>query len=221
MPDTHTRFDGIIIRTRETDSKSFVQKVIAALETIYSKPVGKKLLNEIVARVGKQKFGYTVCIMPQTSVKQSFGLIRWRKYEKGSVTITGSDSDASTPGVGAVSCIRWDPVHYNTPDGSRPPFIGLAHELIHCYHNLRGTSTLVRGEEGKKEDEMRVVGLRGYENEPISENLIRREHQLPYRTSYYQRCSAQDGAPDVQLLKERYSMNLLDPWNLPNDPVGV
>jgi hypothetical protein len=203
MPDTQTPFDGIIVRTKATDSKSFATKVIAALNTIYSKPVGKALLDGIVSMIDKQKFGYTVCIMPKESVKKSFGpLIRWRTYERGSVTKAASDAAASDPTLGAVSSIKWDPIHNKTPDGSRPPYIGLAHELIHCYHNLRGSSTLVGGAERVKEDEMRVTGLRGFEQEPISENRIRAEHNLPYRSSYHGKCSAAEGSPDEDKLAD-------------------
>jgi len=197
MPDTQTQWDGIIIRTKATDSNAFVGLVQAALNKIYSKPVGKNLIDAIVADAGKRKFGYTVCIMPKASRKNSFGpLIRWRTYEKGSVTRVGSEQAASD-GTGAVSSIQWDPETKDTPDGARPPFIALAHELIHCMHNLKGTSHLIGGDDEKKRDEMMVTGLRGYEQEPISENRIRAEHNVVYRNSYHGKCSYADGSVDA------------------------
>jgi len=204
MPDTATAFNGIIVRTKATDSKAFVQHVTDALAKINSKPVGQQLLAGISAEIGKLKFGYLVCVMPKASVKNSFGpLIRWRTYEKGSVTLTSDENNACN-GVGSVSGIRWDPKSTDTPDGARPPWVGLAHELIHCYHNLRGTSHLLgqgtmSTEDMKKLDEMRVVGLRGYEMEPICENRIRREHGIALRKSYHGRCSKAEGAPDKSL----------------------
>ncbi|MBL8896032.1 MAG: hypothetical protein JNM84_00310 [Planctomycetes bacterium] len=208
MTDTQTPYDGIIVRTKAGDSNKFDAKVIAALNTLYSKPVGRALLDAIVGMANKKKFGYTVCIMPKESVKKSFGpLIRWRTYEAGSVTRAASDAAASDAALGAVSSIKWDPIHTKTPDGSRPPFVALAHELIHCYHNLRGTSTLTGGEQKKVEDEMRVTGLRGFEQEPISENRIRKEHNVAYRTSYFGKCSADEGSPDQDALN--------------TDPVGI
>lgn len=200
MPDTQTAYAGIIIRTKATDSKAFVQLVNTALAKIDSKPVGKALLAGIVAEQAKAKFGYTVCIMPKESVKHSFGpLIRWRSYEGGSVTKSGNDA-SSSDGTGAISSIKWDPKNTDTPDGSRPPFIALAHELIHCLYNLAGTSNLTNGDAGKKQDEMRVTGLKGFEQEPISENRIRGEHGIAYRVSYHGKCSALEGAPDAALL---------------------
>lgn len=199
MADTQTQWPGIIIRTKATDSKAFVGLVNAALTKIDSQPVGRALLAAIAAEIGKVKFGYTVCIQPKESVKNSFGpLIRWRTYEKGSVTKAASDQNAAD-GTGAVSSIKWDPKNCDTPDGSRPPFIGLAHELIHCMYNLQGTSHLLAGDDGKKLDEMRVTGLKGYEQEAISENRIRREHGVRYRCSYHGKCSFEEGAPDTSL----------------------
>jgi hypothetical protein len=196
MPDTNTKWAGLIIRTKATDSKLFVGLVTDALDKINSKPVGKALLDTIAAEVGKAKFGYTVCIMPKASIKNSFGpLIRWRTYEKGSVTVTGNEEAASN-GTGAISSIKWDPKNEETPDGSRPPFIALAHELIHCMHNLLGTSHIIGGDDAKKLDEMRVTGLKGYEQEPISENRIRKEHGIAYRNSYSGKCSKEEGTPD-------------------------
>jgi hypothetical protein len=111
------------------------------------------------------------------------------------VTKAASDQNAAD-GTGAVSSISWDPKNEATPDGSRPPYIGLAHELIHSLYNLLGTSHLLAGEDGKTLDEMRVTGLKGYEGMAISENRIRKEHGITYRSSYSGPCSAADGKPD-------------------------
>lgn len=195
MPEKNTKWAGVTITTRPTDSKLFVGLVETALDKIYSKPVGKSLLDAIAAEVGKAgRGGYTVTIYPKDSVKETFGPFRWRVYQTGSVTKTGSELNA-TNGTGSISIIRWDPKANATPDGARPPFIALAHELIHCMHNLKGTSHLLTIAE-KKIDEMMVTGLRGYEQEPISENRIRGEHGIAYRNSYGDVCSYAEGKVD-------------------------
>lgn len=196
MPDTKTAWPGIIIRTSLADSKLFDGLVIEALNKIDSKPVGKQLLATITAEIAKEKYGYLVCIKPKKSIKDHLGpLIRWRTYDAGSVTKSASDQNASD-GTGTVSGITWDPKNHETPDGSRPPYIGLSHELIHCMYNLLGTSQLISGQDAITLDEMRVTGLRGYEQAPISENRIRREHGVALRVSYVGRCSKQDGSPN-------------------------
>ena len=197
MTDTQTKFAGIIIRTKDTDSKAFIGMVNTALDTIDGKPAGKLLLSTIASQVAKAKFGFTVCIMPKESIKKSAGpLIRWRTYQVGSVTKASNESDASN-GTGVISSLKWDPKSKETPDGARPPFIALAHELIHCMHNLLGTSHLIGGASQLKLDEMRCTGLQGYEQEPVSENRIRREHNIPLRSSYHGKCSKAEGQPDA------------------------
>lgn len=73
-----------------------------------------------------------------------------------------------------------------------PPFIALAHELIHAWHGMSGTM-----ETGKhaiaigngtsfnlSREEAYTVGLGPYANTRISENTIRAEHRLPRRDQY-------------------------------------
>lgn len=198
MPDIETEWAGILIKTRDSDSKAFPGLVRTALGRINSRPVGRNLLDEIVSMIDTDAFRnrpYLVAIAPKPSVKNRFGPFRWRTYEPGSTTRTGSDQKASD-GTGSISLILWDPKATDTPDGARPPFIALAHELIHCMHNLKGTSHLLPGEDSKKTDEMMVTGLRGYEQQPISENRIRAEHGIAYRNSYYGQCSYEEGHVD-------------------------
>lgn len=198
--DHQTNWPGVVVRIRPTDSKAFLGMAQAALAKIDSKPVGQALLQAIVAEVGKLKFGFTVCVMAIASEKKSFGpLIRWRKYQKGSVTRASNETNAEN-GVGSVSVINWDPASKETPDGARPTFVALAHELVHCMHNLKGTAHLT-GMGHTRRDEMMVVGLSGYEMFPITENRIRREHGIPYRMKYDGVCDLGD-APDTATLDQ-------------------
>jgi hypothetical protein len=84
-----------------------------------------------------------------------------------------------TGDVGSPSSIRWNPNQYNTPDGHRPPFIGLAHELIHALRNLRGETP-----EMVEDDEHDVTGLRRSQGNAITENAIRSDHGIAPRTRY-------------------------------------
>jgi len=57
------------------------------------------------------------------------------------------------------------------------PHIVLAHELIHCLHNLTGNNA-------DKDEEIRTTGIGKYADEAMSENALRREFGLPERQSY-------------------------------------
>ncbi len=176
MPvDTNTRWDGIIVRMRsDTESISYPTIVAESLNIIYSKPVGKKLLDQIVAEVGKKQFGYTVCIMRPASM-----LVVDSKWQGGSVAKRGNETNACN-GVGSISSVTWHPNIMSTPDGARPPFIALAHELIHALYNLKGEAFLDAAAE-----EYRTVGLAPVADaREVTENKIRAEHNIPARTAY-------------------------------------
>jgi hypothetical protein len=168
--------DGIIIRTDPAKNPTFHLTVKEQLDLIGSEKVGKALLKKIHDSKVKQ-FGYKVCIMRADSsgTMGNDGLIKWH----GSNVTTASNENEARGGKGSVSAIKYNPNVTKTPDGDRPPYIGLAHELIHAMHNLYGTS-----ERETVEDESKVVGFGKYQNEPITENKIRKEHGLKPRETY-------------------------------------
>jgi Effector protein len=184
--DVVTRWDGLIIRPGPNDSKKFPGQVNAALEKIASTPTGNQLLNDIATHQGNDRFGYKVAITANESQKNKRLFRPSRQYQGGSVTTASSDTKASTPGDGTSSSIKWNPAQTDTPDGRRPVNIGLAHELIHARHNLKGESSLLNTGNGdpKIEDEHRVVGLGQFADEPITENKLRAEQKVPLRTQY-------------------------------------
>jgi hypothetical protein len=218
MAEVDTGFAGIKVQLRDSggksdfsgdwsaDSDKFVGKVKDALKTIYKKPVGKEMIDTIVANAHKGKDGVTVLICAKKSLKvlTHGGLFSKRTYERGSSTNANLQA-SSTVGVGSRSTIQWDPVHNSTPDGSRPPYIALAHELVHAYHNIRGTARAIKVGDvdgDRTTDEALTVGLRGFEHVGVSENRIRREHGIPYRVSYSGYCSAQEFSPNTKDLKD-------------------
>lgn len=187
MPfDTQTNYPGIIIRMRnQTDSVYFPMLVNQALQTIASRPVGDKLLQGLVSRVGQAKFGYTVCILRADMTYNSGCETKWVGTNK---AVRAQEIEAITSGIGSVTAITYNANMINTPDGSRPSWVGLAHELIHAYYNLKGKglgSGIIKNVNGLVEqEEMATVGLGLGPHRGITENMIRAEHNLPLRITY-------------------------------------
>jgi hypothetical protein len=64
-------------------------------------------------------------------------------------------------------------------------FTALVHELLHASRMLKGrASAALEYPYGFVDEEFRTVGLKQWENKPLTENSIREEHGLPLRKSY-------------------------------------
>lgn len=119
------------------------------------------------------------------------------------VTNFGPDGKVNADGTNGAG--QGSTVHYNpnrTSIGSegwqtRPPAIGLAHELVHARHAQEGSIDLSQSQNDSVPDpsggtattyteEVRTVGLPPYQNEPYSENAIRDDWhpQQPQRPYY-------------------------------------
>lgn len=175
----NAQFPGIIIRNDSSKNPTFVLTVTEQLNKIASKPIGRLLLTEIANKMIAMPHGWKVVIIRAANTVDITNPEIGKRWHAGNVTLGTDMSKAYTGGTGTTSAIKYNPNVYVTPDGTRPPYIGLAHELIHAHHNLYGTSM-----NNKHEDEYRVVGMGDYEGEPITENKIRGEHDLEGRTSY-------------------------------------
>jgi hypothetical protein len=99
------------------------------------------------------------------------------------------------PGRGIGSAVLWNGLPTITlTDGTvqnRPPWIGMAHELIHAYYNATATQLAevdnddsARGPLTTVLGEYMCVGLGPWANAPISENRIRAEAGVPPRVMY-------------------------------------
>ncbi len=176
--------EGIQVVQKEGESPTFPGQVNSALNTIASKPNGNEVLNSLANSKNVNNWPFATKIVPATSkmVDTPGGASR-REYTAGSVTQSFSDTDASS-GKGAQSAIRWNPQSTLTPDGERPPFVGLGHELVHSMHNANGTTIPSAGDTGKQDDEHQATGIGNYADSRLTENGIREEHGLPRRDTY-------------------------------------
>ncbi len=176
---------GVQIATKPGDSPTFPSQVQTHLDQLSSKPNG----NEVLNRLDSATFDHpgrapTLKIVPQQSevVTHPDGS-QTRNYLQPNRTQAFSDTKASD-GTGTPSALFYNPHMTSTPDGNRPPFVGLGHETVHAMHNSQGTSTLTSGQTGIREDEHRATGIGRFEGENLSENGIRSEHGLPRRDIY-------------------------------------
>jgi hypothetical protein len=211
-----TGFDGIIAECDDKDLY-FVLNVREALQKLAEKPKGKLLIAKIVAsdpaHKGTYKLriyaptkreltqnGYALCFGNMFAVppcgtrdgKVGGNLIPGAKEDN--ITHSNSIPDSETPGRGSATNIRWNSSQILIPLTGKhvPPFIGLAHELIHAYHHLYGLKKTTEKkwmheagiEMTTQEEEWYTTGIKGYEEEEITENKIRDEWKIELRTDY-------------------------------------
>lgn len=150
---------------------------------------GLKLLTGISNMVHKAQFGYTVCIQRVDMTYDAACITKWVGTNVARRGGRDAEKSATTPGSSAVTAIKYNANMIDTPDGKRPSWIGLAHELIHAYYNLKGkgfpagqTQMNVNGQ--VEQEEMATVGLGPGPHRSITENKIRGEANIPLRVTY-------------------------------------
>lgn len=155
-------------------SLDFQTKTLAALGQIASTPTGEALLQSI------DKNGKTVTIQ-ETSGGNEVG------YSNGAGRFQNADG---TPGPGSDANISYNPSRTSTGTEdweTRPPAVGLAHELVHAEQAGKGiqkpgkdandsrpdaTDPTKNDEENKRE--LEAAGIPPYDTYPYNENKIRR-----------------------------------------------
>jgi hypothetical protein len=186
MPsDTPTNYAGIIIRMNSpTESVMFPSLVKDALAQIHATATGKKLLLGIASRAASAKFGYTVCVKRADMTYDGTCETKW----KGTNVAKRGNEAAATSGGSSVTAVTYNANMIKTPDGNRPSWIGLAHELIHAYYNLKGkglpAGTIQNVNGPVEQEEMATVGLGPGPHRSITENMIRGEAGIPLRETY-------------------------------------
>ena len=111
----------------------------------------------------------------------------------GNTTSYNPDADSwpkadGTPGSGCNVTINYNTTEVNPYGGAevwmtRPPAIGLAHEMVHAWTGMNGTRA--PGETGGvRNRELQATGLGAYADAVISENRFRAAFGLPERPRY-------------------------------------
>jgi hypothetical protein len=92
-------------------------------------------------------------------------------------------------GIGSSALVLFDPNIEAGPDGDRPSWVALGHELIHAYHYVTGTCARpltgsTNDDSGLSEEEMQTIGTGGYDGQIPSENWLRESAGSTKRTKY-------------------------------------
>lgn len=179
-----TQIPGIVVKVATKDHPFFFSLVREALGRIYSRPVGRALLDDIQRRAAPNPtLGYKVAILLPHGEIRAAAPGSAPDFTPGSKAVRAREDHAvwlerRARGSGSATAIFWNPNVITTPDGSRPAFIGLAHELIHAQRNLLGIASA----DWAREEEQ-TVGLNNTGGD-VTENAIRAEHGIPRRVSY-------------------------------------
>jgi len=151
---------------------AFQQTVVNDLATLYGTPSGRALIDSL----NRGPHGMTIV---KTDDGNECG------YDSPEARFAGPDG---TPGAGSASTVYYNPNRTQIGDGSepwmtRPPAVGLGHEMVHADDASKGQQ--VRGETGgTRNRELQAVGLPPYARKEPSENSLRRDLGLPPRPTY-------------------------------------
>jgi hypothetical protein len=102
------------------------------------------------------------------------------------------ETDDGKPGKGCDVTVKYNPGEWNPYGGTeawmtRPPAIGMAHEMVHGWTGMMGTrakGTVVVEGVTEKRREMQATGLGDWEKAKFSENRFRAAFGLPLRPRY-------------------------------------
>lgn len=105
----------------------------------------------------------------------------------------GIDKSGAKPkfrgGPGSSALVLFNPDIGAGPDGDRPNWVALGHELIHAFHYVTGTCARpltgsTNADSGLSEEEMQTIGTGGYDGAVPSENWLRESAGSGKRTKY-------------------------------------
>ena len=174
---------------------AFFSATNAALTTLRSRPIGKDLIDLLSKRCGIVKAIVTILRAPGTLTQSAEdtaatpGDLSALQRDK---TLPGTE--IKLPGKGSSSYAAYNPyaaAEYAAMVGiPTPVHIALGHELIHSLHHLSGGLRMDAGTDSVTarfrrlilHEEAHTVGLGPYANTRISENALRKEHNLTLRT---------------------------------------
>lgn len=173
-----SKYPGIIIQKDDLQTSAFHLTIKELLTMIISKPVGEELVDTLSKKGKSMTFWNNGKLLIKRS-KVNTVTIGKPGEEGGNKCVRVSELDACN-GTGSASYIEFNPNIWVVPgQGPRPPYIALAHEMIHALHNALGTAI-----QEVAEEENMTVGIGKFTSEEICENAIRSEHNVVRRDKY-------------------------------------
>jgi uncharacterized Zn-binding protein involved in type VI secretion len=157
----------------------FQNKLVRDLYFLSTLPTGKQLLARLAAS------GQTITFTPTSDGNEERGGIF-----SGAVVYYDPDTIRQTQDASE----QWS---------SRPPVVGLAHEMVHALGDVEGTS-ISHGEVDPspppsepdiEREEARTIGTGSYAGTSPTENSIRKEMGLPQRANHYGRTPPPENPP--------------------------
>lgn len=213
MPARPSRFEGILIDPNELVfdqplhsgadfghlKHQFFRNTQQDLDRISQTTLGSELLELIAKRhrgIGTSKSGadrtVTILFRPPTYPGASTGAMRIG--DRFAVARTVGRRQMRFAGRGSACKIRMhngpgsEEIYSNLCGIRTPVWVALAHELIHAFHQLSGTTysdeVQVPNGHNVRREEMWTTGLGVYASTRLSENAIRAAAGLPQRPYY-------------------------------------
>jgi len=191
--------------TIEFQSLSELQDIESALQKIKSGRNGHHILSE-VARVTTHEKNVLIR-SSKTQPSETGGELTDLQENRFRLNMDSEDADymkklieVASNGEGVRSVITYNPTvsvlidrHQNSwvAKNGEQAFISLAHELVHSFYLLTGTSkatglsSVYDIEKSQLDEENRATGTGNYFGSTFSENGVRQDHGLPLRASYF------------------------------------
>jgi len=185
------------------------QAAESALRKIRSGPNGSRIIYEIERATTMDKQPMILVESDPNEESASVGYLtesqlrkhKFQGHDHSDRNYGMTVSHYSSNGEGVRPVIHYNPEDAIMVDSLGEPysvknkslaFVTLAHELIHTYHQMKGTS--IEGDVDKSaleddnhlREEMRAVGYATYANSLFSENGVRQDHGLPIRKQYFE-----------------------------------
>jgi hypothetical protein len=170
----------------------FKREVLLDLGWLMTSGPGQDLVNSITAR------SFTLTIKKgDNGTGYNPDADSWERVDDGTPSTSGTGTMSKTiPGPGANTTISYDPHNDRTvppppdkPDEAwmtRPPAIGLAHEMVHAWSGIYGMRAKGYDASGwMPRKESQAIGLGEWERAAFTENRFRAAFGMPLRKSWF------------------------------------